>query len=80
MLLFRKLHSIFPLTALVCYNMFIGVRGILGGGGEVIFIDFFLVENSHFNRHKTSFSGLEKWKSTWQKKEGVPSSLSPFHF
>ena len=53
-----------------------GVTGIFFRGGKVIFPDFFpsmkcffLVENFHFGRPKTNFSGFEKWKAKKKKKK-----------
>ena len=39
---------------------------------------FFPVENFHFGRPKTSFSGFEKWKE--KEKRKIFSSFSSFHF
>ena len=51
-----------------------GVTGIFFWGDKVIFPDlfpgvkcFFPVENSHFGKSKTNFSGFEKWKSKKKK-------------
>ena len=44
---------------------------------------FFPVENSHFGRPKTNFSGFGKWKGKEKKeKKGLSSfcNFSPFHF
>ena len=45
---------------------------------------FFPVENSHFGRPKTNFSGFEKWKvkNKKKKKKKIPPHFvnSPFHF
>ena len=58
-----------------------GVTGIFFKGGKVIFLDFFpnlkcffRVENSHFGRPKTNFSGFEKWKAKKKKKKKNKSS------
>ena len=57
--------------------MHAGFRGIFFRGGKVIFVEFFPglkcffpVENSHFGRPKTNFSGFEKWKAKKKKKKG----------
>ena len=48
-----------------------GIRGIFFRGGKAIFLEFFpgvkcyfLVENFHFGRRKTNFSGFKKWKTS----------------
>ena len=53
-----------------------GIKGIFFRGGKVIFPDFFprvncffRVEDSHFGRLKTNFSGFEKWKAKKKKKK-----------
>ena len=63
-----------------------GVRRIFFRGVKVIFSNFFpgvkcffLLENSHFVRPKTNFSGFEKWQKKKEKeKENDPLFLLPF--
>ena len=60
-----------------------GIRGKFFRGGKIIFPEFFpgvkcffLVENSHFGRSKTNFSGFEKWKAKKKKKRSSPHFLT----
>ena len=71
------------------YNFFVfmsrGIRGIFFRGAKSLFLIFFPgvrwvffpVENSHFCRPKTNFSGFEKWK---QKKKKNQNKFSTFPF